>query len=131
MKVVEKSNGSVNSEMQNPKSDVESIDEITCATCPFWHAREDLAPADETAPRGGECRLNPPLVFEVTVDTRIGKTKAFQSVWPISGSMNWCGKHPERDAVARAGMLLDFFEIAASESPGLKKALETLGFTFG
>ena len=38
--------------------------EPACGACRHWH-RADADPADLGAPRGGECRLNPPAAFPV------------------------------------------------------------------
>lgn len=99
--------GSMKPAAANDLDFVTATGEALCQSCAFWHARDDLKQG--TGVQGGECRFNPPNIFEVTVQTRLGNAKGFQSVWPIVGSGNWCGKHPER--VSKVFKLLENPEV--------------------
>ncbi len=68
------------------------MDDRTCATCPWWSRfpesvefRWEPGESEQreirTPNERGECRYRPP---------------AFTREFPITGSDDWCGKHPDR-----------------------------------
>lgn len=70
----------------------------TCATCPFWvaknytHANQTAIPEDF-----GECRINPPVAggLNIFMSGAPKNVAAIAFPFPMSHYMDFCGQHPE------------------------------------
>jgi hypothetical protein len=66
--------------------------EFGCGTCPYFSPTKN----PEVKTRQGECRINPPVLMLLPMQTLQGQTVGIQSVFPVIHETGWCGKHPRR-----------------------------------
>lgn len=62
---------------------------MTCETCPFWaEPRRTSLAGDEKSSLVSECRVEAPQL--------LGLDSKLKGRWPITSSVDWCGRHPQR-----------------------------------
>jgi hypothetical protein len=100
-------------------------DSPCCGNCPFWN--ETLKPQNSGEFSEGQCRFNPPVNQVMPIQTLKGQAVGVQAFWPQLPANQWCGKHPERDAAARAGTMLETLEVLREDSPVFQQLLKNAG----
>ena len=99
-----------------------------CETCSFFFLDK------EKVPTGGLCRSRPPQTVSIPamVQTLQGQQMSVQihSIFPAMQRDDWCGDHPVRKAETAADQFMNMLDILATDSPGMKSMLESVGIHF-
>jgi len=91
-----------------------------CRTCPHWHFTMQTKEG-----KGGECRLNPPTLHMLPVETLQGVGMSLRSQFPTIMESAWCGQHPARLAQVRSQLAFNIMRAFDADRGAFKNLVRS------